>query len=526
MVFKFRKEKSLDYALLTVIVLVAVSVTLYFVNRSVIEHNFALKKQADQVQEKTRYIIRGVVQRLDVGVRGYALTKNETLLKPVALAKKDFQATFDTLETMLAAQNYPQVAEVKALRRDVQGYIDFCEQMIAAVKIDSMAQFSAMMAQDRGTALWYAYEPVSKHIAEYEGTLNQQAEQTQRNAHRTNGAVQLLLLGAGIPILGLVTGRLRKLRKAQKDLLLRLESNNRQYLFDPGTEWHGAAGLDSVENSIENFRKADVLISAVAEGNYTVEWPGLSDENRQANENTLAGKLVRMRDKMQAVRRDEEQRIWATEGLAQFSALVRAHQQDPAGLAQEAVRFLVKYVAAQQGGLFVLREENTGTCLELAACYAFNRKKFVQKRVEIGEGLVGQTYLEGETTLLTEVPQGYTSITSGLGDATPGCLLLVPMKQNDTVVAVLELASFATYQPHQVAFIEKAGEFVASALTNAQNAARMQMLLEQSQQQTEMMKAQEEEMRQNLEELAATQEEMMRKERELEEKLRLAESEK
>jgi GAF domain-containing protein len=206
--------------------------------------------------------------------------------------------------------------------------------------------------------------------------------------------------------------------------------------------------------------------------------------------------------------------------------LVRAHQQDPAGLAQEAVRFLVKYVAAQQGGLFVLREENTGNCLELAACYAFNRKKFVQKRVEIGEGLVGQTYLEGETTLLTEVPQGYTSITSGLGDATPGCLLLVPMKQNDTVVAVLELASFATYQPHQVAFIEKAGEFVASALTNAQNAARMQMLLEQSQQQTEMMKAQEEEMRQNLEELAATQEEMMRKERELEEKLRLAESEK
>lgn len=74
-----------------------------------------------------------MVQRLDVGVRGYALTKNKTLLKPVVLAKKEFKATMDTLEMTLRMQQYPNIDEVAALKVELQRYIDFCDDMAAAI---------------------------------------------------------------------------------------------------------------------------------------------------------------------------------------------------------------------------------------------------------------------------------------------------------------------------------------------------------------------------------------------------------
>ena len=93
------------------------------------------------------------------------------------------------------------------------------------------------------------------------------------------------------------------------------------------------------------------------------------------------------------------------------------------------------------------------------------------------------------------------------------------MKYNGKVEGILEIASFTVYEPYQIGFVEKAGEFVASALTNVKSTASMKLLLEQSQGQAESLKAQEEELRQNLEELAATQEEMVRKEKEMERQL-------
>jgi DNA repair exonuclease SbcCD ATPase subunit len=115
------------------------------------------------------------------------------------------------------------------------------------------------------------------------------------------------------------------------------------------------------------------------------------------------------------------------------------------------------------------------------------------------------------------MPCDYTFITSGLGDATPTCLLIVPAKYNDRVEAVIEMAGFIRYETHQVAFVEKAGEILASTIVSAKNSEKMHRLLEDSTLQSEQMRAQEEEMRQNLEELMATQEQQQRLERELRE---------
>jgi transcriptional regulator with GAF, ATPase, and Fis domain len=150
----------------------------------------------------------------------------------------------------------------------------------------------------------------------------------------------------------------------------------------------------------------------------------------------------------------------------------------------------------------------------LVSCYAYERKKFLSRKVDIGQGMIGQCFLEKEKIHLIEIPDDYVNITSGLGAANPTSLLLIPLKTNDVVYGVLELASFKTYKDHEVEWVERLAESVASTVASVRANDNMRQLLEQTQQQAEEMKSQEEEMRQNMEELSATQEEMSRKERE------------
>jgi transcriptional regulator with GAF, ATPase, and Fis domain len=110
------------------------------------------------------------------------------------------------------------------------------------------------------------------------------------------------------------------------------------------------------------------------------------------------------------------------------------------------------------------------------------------------------------------VPQDYVRITSGLGGENPKSCLLVPLRVNDAIYGVLELASFNLYADFEIELVEKLAETIASTISSVKINESTRVLLERTQQQAEEMKSQEEEMRQNMEELSATQEEMQRKE--------------
>jgi putative methionine-R-sulfoxide reductase with GAF domain len=219
-------------------------------------------------------------------------------------------------------------------------------------------------------------------------------------------------------------------------------------------------------------------------------------------------------NKLEASQKEERERQWANEGLAKCISIIR-NQQDSKVLGNELISFIVKYLNANQGGLFLLNDDNPDQpFLQLVAAYAYERKKYLQKRVELGEGLLGQAFLEKEYVYLTRVPKEYVNITSGLGEATPTTLLLVPLQFNEQVIGIIELASFHEFSEFQIGFVEQLGENIASNFQTIKTNEKTRTLLEVSQQQTEEMKSQEEEMRQNMEELSATQEEMSRKEQE------------
>ena len=113
----------------------------------------------------------------------------------------------------------------------------------------------------------------------------------------------------------------------------------------------------------------------------------------------------------------------------------------------------------------------------MKACYAWDKKKFLNHKIYHGEGLAGQAWQEGDIVYLTEVPQSYIKITSGLGDANPTSVLIVPLKVNDQIFGVVEIASFSVFQDFEIEFVQKIAETIASTISTVKINARTQRLV-------------------------------------------------
>jgi PAS domain-containing protein len=249
----------------------------------------------------------------------------------------------------------------------------------------------------------------------------------------------------------------------------------------------------------------------------------LSEMNLLGEHDLLGRELSQLQQKIRETadlqkRNDEAtmKRRYINEGLAKFADILRTRSNDINLLGDSFIREIVKYLGAIQGGFFMLNDSDpSAPVLELVSAFAYNRKKYLQKSLALGEGLVGTCAKEKQTINLTEIPDGYISITSGLGDTRPNNLLLLPVMHDNLLIGVLEIASLRTFMEHEIQFALEVGGSLGSTIIYTRNNERTSRLLEKSQQQALEMAEQEEEMRQNMEELKATQEESTRREEEL-----------
>ncbi len=270
---------------------------------------------------------------------------------------------------------------------------------------------------------------------------------------------------------------------------------------------------DRIRNTIEDLRDATDFVVAIGEGKLDLDYRSL-DVDYKKGVNKLADSLIEMQSRLKALNEEERKRQWSNEGLTKFVDILRSSDDDVNVLGDKIIAALVQYTKSNQGALYILNDEDSrNKYLELVSLFAFDIKKHEQQKIKLGEGILGQTFLEKQTTYITNMPESYIRITSGLGDASPRSLLLVPLKVDTQVYGIIELASFSEYLPHEISFVEKLGESIASTLASVRAAQKNRQLIQQFQQQTEEMRAQEEEMRQNMEELQATQEEIARKEK-------------
>jgi len=268
----------------------------------------------------------------------------------------------------------------------------------------------------------------------------------------------------------------------------------------------------ALKQELDKNQKIYRFVEKIRMGNINAEY------KVQGKDDVLGQSILDLRDNLKKNkeeedrrRKEDQQRNWIAEGLAKFGDILRKDSDNLEELSYNLINNLVKYINANQGAFFIIEDEDEAdTHLKMTACYAYERRKYADKRLEIDEGITGAAILEQETIYMTDVPESYVNITSGLGKATPGCLLVVPLKINDEVHGVIEIGAIKPIEKYIVDFVEKVAENIASTISNVKINSRTAKLLKESQEQAEALAAQEEQMRQNMEELQATQEEAAR----------------
>src|SRR5881394_356854 len=162
---------------------------------------------------------------------------------------------------------------------------------------------------------------------------------------------------------------------------------------------------------------------------------------------------------------------------------------------------LAPVVSAQQGVFYMMDASKDDPYLKLLASYAYRQRKNVDNRFKLGEGLVGQCALEKEKILLTGVPKDYVAISSGLGEAAPLNIIVLPVVFEGQVKAVMELASFDKFSPTHQAFLDQLTESIGIVLNTIEANMRTEDLLKQSQSLARELQSQQEELQQTNAEL-------------------------
>jgi HAMP domain-containing protein len=239
-------------------------------------------------------------------------------------------------------------------------------------------------------------------------------------------------------------------------------------------------------------------------------------------DNSLKGELgealLLMSENLKVSREEDQRRDWINSGMASFASVLRnTDQTDTQFFYNTIVSSVVKYVGLNQGTLYLLKfdsESPDSWYLEQAATYAYDRIKTQTKRFNYGEGVISEAVLQKELIYLTEVPQNYVSITSGLGEVTPDVIVLVPLNYKDEIVGVLEVAGFKAVESFKKEYLRQVAESFASVIIANQVKIRTNQLLEEANRQTEQLKQQEEEMQQTMEEMQVNQEKLLANEEE------------
>ncbi len=227
--------------------------------------------------------------------------------------------------------------------------------------------------------------------------------------------------------------------------------------------------------------------------------------------------MAKMRDGLKNVSEENRVRYWTNAGIAKFSEILRANVENLAEMGNDLISNLVKYLEINQGGFFTVERDNETNedYLELTASYAYNTKKYLERKIAKGQGLLGQAWIEKNAIYLRDIPNEYASITSGMGEATPNCILIVPLLVNADVLGILELGAFHDIEEYKVSFVEKIAKDVASSIAATRANEQTRVLLAESRGKTEAMERQDEIMRKNVRQLQDTQNVMRRAQKEL-----------
>jgi HAMP domain-containing protein len=191
---------------------------------------------------------------------------------------------------------------------------------------------------------------------------------------------------------------------------------------------------------------------------------------------------------------------WLKTNLAKFSRMMQG-QKDLESVSRLIMSELTPLVSASQGVFYMMDTEADAQILKLIASYAYKQRKHVSNRFRLGEGIVGQAALEKKPIILSNVPEDYVQIVSGLGESPARNIMVLPVLFEGRVKAVIELGSFLPFSPIHQIFLDQLAESLGVVLNMITANMRTEVLLQQSQSLTQELQSQSEELKRQQEEL-------------------------
>jgi len=213
---------------------------------------------------------------------------------------------------------------------------------------------------------------------------------------------------------------------------------------------------------------------------------------------------------------------WLKTGQTQLNERLSG-EQNIIQLSENVINFLTPYLNAQVGALYLFESSDAESGqLKMVASHAYVWRKNADHVFKLGEGIVGQAAFERKLFVVTQTPENYIQIQSGLGESKPASILVAPFLYENELKGVIELASFNMFTEIQLEFLNQAMSIIAVAVNTAESRTKMQILLEKTQAQSAELKkktgelqSQQEELRQTNEELQSQAEELQTQQEEL-----------
>jgi len=268
------------------------------------------------------------------------------------------------------------------------------------------------------------------------------------------------------------------------------------------------------ENLTTQVRAISEVASAVTKGDLTqmirVEAKGEVEELKDTINQMIAN--------LKETTLLNQEQDWLKSNLAKFTQMLQG-QKDLNTVTRRILSELAQVVNAQQGMFYILEQEENGDNqkLKLSSAYAFGEELNPNREFALGQGLVGQVAIDKERILLNNVPKEYIKITSGLGEASPVSVIVLPVLFEKEIKAVIELASFGNFSEIHLDFLSQLTESIGIVLNTIETNSRTEQLLEQSQSLTDELRRTNEELQDKAHLLVKQKEEVEAKNKEVEE---------
>jgi HAMP domain-containing protein/CheY-like chemotaxis protein/signal transduction histidine kinase len=266
------------------------------------------------------------------------------------------------------------------------------------------------------------------------------------------------------------------------------------------------------DNLTNQVRAIAEVATAVTQGDLTrsiqVEARGEVAELKD-NINTMINNL-----RLTTERNTEED--WLKTNLARFTGMLQG-QRDLTTVGKTLLSELAPLVNAHQAVIYQMETEEEAKLVLLSA-YAGDTADGHLRRVDLGEGLVGQCAIEKRRILIRDLVDSKVTIRSGLFEAVPRNVIVLPVLFEDRVKAVIELASLGIFTASHLAFLEQLTASIGIVLNSIEATMQTEGLLKQSQQLATELQTQQKELQQKNEQLAQKAQQLAEQNAEVERK--------